>query len=168
MKGFFGFAAALAMVALLFFLGAAIVQSENELNATQNELIKAEQANKERTLLENNCDKIIYSKLNEQILKNNFNVADAQSEINSALANYLNKKAKSMNQFHEEIGEVTSTFLNQNSAVVLLQTEEAIYAEYNFTSTPLMNTRIGKKLGEKIISYFEIPIGYTTKIFQLR
>ncbi|VVB74542.1 Uncharacterised protein [uncultured archaeon] len=168
MKGFFGFASALAMVTLLFFLGAAIIQSESEVKSAQNELIKAEQANKERTLLENNCDKIIYAKLNEQIPRNNFNVASAQNEINTTLANYLQGKAKTMNIFYEETGEITTTTLNQNSAVVLLQTEEAIYAEYAFTSTPLMNTRIGKKLGEKIISYFEIPIGYTTKIFQLR
>jgi hypothetical protein len=168
MKGFFGFAAMLAMATLLFFLGATVVQSENELSTTQNELIKAEQANKERTLLENNCDKIIYSKLNEQILLNNFNVADAQNEINSALANYLKGKAKSLNIFHEETGEVTKTLLNQNSAVILLQTKEAVYAEYAFTSTPQINSLVGKKLGTTIISYFEIPIGHTTRIFQLR
>jgi len=168
MKGFFGFAAGLAMIVLLFFLGAAIVQSESELNTAQNELIKAEESNKERTLLENNCDKIIYAKLNEQILKNNFNVISAQNEINSALANYLYKKTRIMNLFYEEIGEVTTSTLNQNSAVVLLQTKEVIYAEYAFTSAPILNTRVGKKLGEKIIAYFELPIGYTTKIFQLR
>ncbi len=168
MKGFFGFASALAMITLLFFLGAAVVQSENELFDTQNELIKAEQANKERTLLENNCDKIIYAKLNEQILKNNFNVASAQNEINSALANYLKGKAKSMNLFHEETGEITNTSLNHNSAVILLQTKEVIYAEYVYSSNPLRNTFVGKRLGEEIITYFEIPIGHTTRIFQLR
>ena len=106
MKGFFAFAVAMAMLVVLLFF--CIGNNENHFvfEQTKNELMKAEQANKERTLLENNTDKIISTKLDEQIILRNYNVASAQLAINTALANYLKGKANATSAFFENLGEV--------------------------------------------------------------
>ena len=164
MKGFLSFALVLAMILCLLWISVANNQNSFALEQTKNELIKAEMANKERTLLENAVDKIVKAKLTEQILRKNFNVINAQNEINSKLAEYFKEKADAQNLAHEIIGEANIVFLNQNTSVQLLQGEGAVYAEYTFTSSLMKNTTVGNKLGNKIISYFEIPIGYTQRI----
>ena len=163
MKGFLSFALVLAMIACLLWFCAATAQNSVELEKTKNELIKAEQANKERTLLENGVDRIVAAKLDEQITLGNFNVQKAQNEINTRLAGYLKGKAKASTLSHQSIGEATMQFLNENTSVQILEAEGAIYAEYVYTSSILKNTIISAKLGNKIISYFEVPIGYTQR-----
>jgi len=167
MKGFFSFAVAMAMLVILLYF--TIENNENQLifEKTKNELMKAEEANKERTLLENNTDKIISKKLDEQILLKNYNVAKAQNSINSALANYLKDKTNTSGIFFENLGEVNTTYLHENSSVVILAVHGVTYAEYTYTSNPLLNTIVSKRLGEKIITYFKIPIGYTQKKIQI-
>jgi hypothetical protein len=164
MKGFFGFAICLAMILILVLFTTTIQQEQLKLEKTKNKLIIGEQANKERTLLENNTDKIIKTKLIEQTENKNFKIKKAKNEINSALENYLKGKTIASTIFKEKIGETTKEFLNENSSVILLQTKGAIYAEYVFTSTPTKKTMVTAKLGKGLITYFEIPIGYTTKI----
>ncbi|MEI7961758.1 MAG: hypothetical protein WCI04_05475 [archaeon] len=163
MKGFLSFSLVLAIIVCLLWISIANSQNSFTLEQTKNELLKAEIANKERTLLENGFDKIVRIKLTEQVMKRNFNVINAQNEINQKLANYLKQKAYASTIFYEKIGETTTDFLNQNSSVQILQGEGIIYAEYSFTSSFLKNTTVGKKLGNKIITYFEVPIGYTYK-----
>jgi len=167
MKGFFAFAVAMAMLVVLLFF--CIGNNENHFvfEQTKNELMKAEQANKERTLLENNTDKIISTKLDEQIILRNYNVASAQLAINTALANYLKGKANATSAFFENLGEVNATYLTENSSVMILTVKGVTYAEYTYTSTPLLNTIVSKKLGNEIITYFKIPIGYSQKKLQI-
>jgi len=164
MKGFFGFALCLAMILILLLFGTTIQKDQEQLEKIKNELIIAEQANKEKTLLENNTDKIIKTKLIEQTENKNFNTAKAQNEINTALENYLQGKAVATTIFGEKIGELTKEFLKENSSVMILQTNGKTYAEYVFTSNTSKNTTVSSKLGNKIITYFEIPAGHTTRI----
>lgn len=161
MKGFLSSALVLAMLLCLLWISAAANQNTFLIEQTKNELIKAETANKERTLLENSVDKIVITKLNEQITLQNFNVQKAQNEINEALQTYLKEKAHTANLTHKKTGEITKQFLNENTSVAILRGEEVIFAEYTYTSTIFKNTIISAKLGNKIISYFEVPIGYT-------
>ncbi|MFA6064720.1 MAG: hypothetical protein WCW44_03200 [archaeon] len=167
MKGFFGFAVAIAMLVVLLYFSIGNNENQFAFEKTKNELMKAEQANKERTLLENNSDRIISTKLEEQILVRNYNVVKAQSSINSALANYLKGKTNATNLFFESHGEVNTTYLTENSSVMILTVRGVTYAEYTYTSTPLLNTIVSKKLGEKIITYFKIPIGYSQKKLEI-
>ncbi|MFA5931255.1 MAG: hypothetical protein WC821_03005 [archaeon] len=167
MKGFFGYALGLAMLIVLLYLGISLGNHQFELEKVKNELIITEISNKEKTLLENNTDKIIRTKLEEQIILKNYNLIKAQNEINSTLSNYFKGKANAMSIFNEKLGEATTSFLNQNSSVAIFEAQGITYAEYTFTSNLLKNTTVGKKLGNKIITYFQIPIGYTTKIIRI-
>jgi hypothetical protein len=167
MKGFFSFAISIAALIILLFLCIGINENNLVLEKTKHELMKAEIANKDLTILENNVDKIINLKLNEQILKRNYNTALAQKEINSKVANYLTGKAKASTINFEETGEVTENYLTQNSSVTILTAHGLTYAEYTFTSSPLLNTTVSKKLGNQINSYFQIPIGYTQQKIQI-
>ncbi len=163
MKGFFSFAVMLAMLILLFWFN-----YENEKNMTQfksieNELIKIEQANKERTVMENNVDKIIGIKLKEQILKQNFNLASAQNEINSALLKYTQNKTEATNLFYEKKLELNINYLNKNTSLIIIKAKGATYGEYDYTSNISENEMVSKKLGNKVKTNFEIPIGYSQK-----
>lgn len=168
MKGFFGYAVAMAMIIILLYFIPSIETNSHEFEKIKNELIITEEANKERTLLENNTDKIIYTKLNEQIEKENFKVAQAQNEINTALSKYLIKKTNASTILNQTLGETTKEFLNENSSVAIFQTNELTYAEYVFTSSPTKSTTVSAKSGNKIISYFQIPPGSKTKIIKVK
>jgi hypothetical protein len=163
-KGFFGFAIVLAMSLILFQANYGLQKSFFETEKTKNELIKAEQANKERTLLENNTDKIIYIKLLEQIITKNYNRIKARNEINIALENYLKNKAEAKTIYGEKTGEITLDCLNENSEVFILPAKHVVYAEYAYTSDKTKTNIVGKKLGNEIKTEFKIPIGSTTRL----
>ena len=164
-KGFVGFVLILAMITLILFFTIQINQNNENLEKTINELIKAEISNKERTLLENNVDKIIDTKLNEQITLQNFNTTTAKNSINSALYNYLNLKAK-IYLFNEQSSTITLLFLNQNSTVQLLKSEYFIYAQYVFVPNTV-TTQIKQKLGNKLVSEFIFPNNYTKTVWRV-
>ncbi|MFA6269274.1 MAG: hypothetical protein WCW13_04250 [archaeon] len=164
MKGFFAYALCLAMIITLLFFGVSIQKNQFTLEQLKNELIIADTANKERTLLENNTDKIILLKLKEATLLKNFKTDLVQEQINLSLLSYLKGKSKARTIFNEELGEATLSFLNQNSSVTMLTSKEITYAEYTFTSNILKTTTVGTTLGNKIKSYFLIPTGRTTRI----
>ena len=164
-RGFVGFALILAIATLLLFFTIQLNQNNENLEKTKNELIKAETANKERTLLENNIDKIIDTKLNEQILLQNFNTSTAKNSINSALFNYLNKKTK-VYLFNGASEELSTTFLNQNSSVQLLKSEYFIYAEYVYAPNTL-TTKLKQIFGNKLISEFIFQTNYTKTIMRV-
>jgi hypothetical protein len=164
-KGFVGFVLILAMATLLLFFTIQLKQNNESMEKTKNELIKAEMANKERTIIENNIDKIIDAKLNEQITLQNFNTQKAKNSINSELFKYLNKKAK-VYLFNGATNEISLLFLNQNSSVQLLKSEYFIYAEYVYapnTST----TQLKQIFGNKLISEFIFPANYTKTIMRV-
>jgi hypothetical protein len=164
-KGFVGFVLILAIITLLLFFSIQINQNNETLEKTINELIKAEMANKERTILENNVDKIIDTKLNEQITLQNFNTTTAKTSINSALYNYLNSKAK-IYLFNEQSNKITLLFLNQNSTVQLLKSEYFIYAQYVFVPNTV-TTQIKQKLGNKLNSEFVFMSNYTKTVWRV-
>ena len=161
MKGFFSFAIFFTLAGILLFFAAENENDFYKLSEIKNELIISEISNMERTLLENNTDKIIQLKLNEQIGKNNFKITSVQTEINSKLANHFSEKVRAATIFGEDKGIANEQFLKDNTSVTILQGEEFVYGEYVFTSNSSKNTIVKGKLGNKINSYFTIPIGYT-------
>ncbi len=164
-KGFVGFALMLAMSVLLLFFTIQLNQNNETMEKTKNELIKAETANKERTLIENNVDKIINVKLNEQIILQNFNTSTAKKSINSALFDYLNKKTK-VYLFNGSTNELSTAFLNQNSSVQLLKSEYFIYAEYVYAQN-IPTTQLKQIFKNKLISEFIFPTNYTKTIMKV-
>jgi len=161
-KGFVGFVLILAIITLLLFFTIQLNQNNYDLEKTKNELIKSEQANKERTLIENNVDKIIDTKLNEQITLQNFNTTIAKNSINSVLSNYLQNKAK-VYLVNGNTKQITTTFLIQNSSVQLLKSEYYIYAEYNYAPNTITTT-LKQILGNTLQSEFVFPANYTKTI----
>jgi ATP-dependent Lon protease len=162
-KGFAGFVLILSILALLLFFSVQLNLNKERLNETKNELIKAEISNKERTIIENNVDKIIKTKLNEQINSNNFNTQTAKNSINKAIANYLNKKAKVYTATEQT--QVTQNFLNQNSSVQLLKSEYFIYAQYVYLPNNIAS-KIKQPLGENLITEFIFQTDYTKTIIK--
>ena len=153
---------------ILFLFELSIIFNENDfvLNEVETDLIALEQANKERTIIENNVDKILSSKLREQLLKENFNVLVAQNEINLSLLNYLYSRASKSNLFLEEIGSLDLSYLNQNSVVVLLQVNGISYGEYVLSSNELKTNNISRLLGDKIRIQYKLPIEYVVRVMQ--
>jgi hypothetical protein len=164
MKGFFSFAVVLGMILILFWFNYELDNNGQEIEVVKNELMKIEQANKERTLLENNVDKIIATKLTEQILKKNFNITSAQNEINKQLFKYLENKVDATNLFYEKKFELNISYLNKNTSVILIKAEGLTYGEYDYTSNITKNEIVGKKIGNKLKTNFQIPTGYSQKI----
>lgn len=162
MKGFASFFILLIMCTALIIFTQETTNSNHLLEKTKNELIKAEEASKQRTILENNTDLIIKTKLEEQIAKKNFNREKAKQEINKALASYLKNKAHIYTSFGEK-QEIITELVNQNSLTQIVKTKNIIYAEYSFTSNDKKNAKLISILGKGIKISFQIPIGYTQK-----
>jgi len=166
MKGFFSTIIIIAILLILINLSILSFNLENNLSSLESDLIIVENASKERTIMENNIDRIIQQKLIEQVEKENFNLILIQTEINSSLLNYLGKRAKATNLFFEDELPLTLDYLMLNSSAFLLEIKGIKFAEYSYTSAPLMNTTISSKLGKDSILYFTIPIGYTIRVVQ--
>jgi len=166
MKGFFSFILVFAMSIILLEATLMSANSSLETEKTKAELIQLEQANKERTLLENNSSRIIAQKLNEEITKGNRNSISVQTGINQALLNYLQNKAFASNIFRENKGTLTLAFLNQNTSAFILEANGIIYAEWAFTSDITKIQRIYSRLGKEASVYFTIPVGYTEEIMR--
>jgi len=164
MKGFFSTIIVLAILLILINYSILSLNLEKNLNGLETDLIVVENASMQRTIMENNVDRIIQNKLMEQIEKENFNLILIQTEINSTLLNYLGKKAKATNLFFENESPLTREYLMQNSSAFLLEVKGIKFAEYSYTSLPLMNTTISSKLGKDTVLYFTIPIGYTLRV----
>jgi len=164
MKGFFSTIIVVVMLIILINLSILSLNFENNIIELENNLIIVENASMKRIIIENNVDRIIEQKLIDQIKKENFNLISIQTEINSALLNYLGKRAKATNLFFENESPLTLEYLMLNSSAFLLEVEGITIAEYSYTSLPLMNTTISSKLGKNSILYFTIPIGYTIRV----
>jgi hypothetical protein len=163
-NGFFTFI--LVLVMLLFLLELSIIFNNSNfiLSETKTDLIALEQANRERTIIENNVDKIITNKLTEQLEKENLNVLIAQTEINLFLLTYLQTRAKRSNLFLEEGGDIDLFYLNQNTVVVLLQVEGVSYGEYVFSSNELKTNNVSKLIGDTIKVQYKLPIEYFASV----
>ncbi len=166
MKGFVSFFLLLIICTALIAFAQQTSTSNLRLEEIKNELIKAEEANKQRTILENNTDLIIKAKLEEQINQKNFNREKAKQEINKTLAIYLKNKADIREPFKEK-QEITTDLLNPNSSTQIIKIKNIIYAEYSFTSNNDKTLAIISNLGNKIKINFQLPAGYTQKIIRM-
>ncbi len=166
MKGFFSFSIILALLLLLIIFSIGINESSLEKEKIKTELIALEQASKERTLIENNVDKIISVSLTEQIEKENLNLIIAQNEINSALLKYLRPRARKTNLFLEDMGILDLLYLNENSVVLLFEYNGLTYGEYAFTSNIGKTNNISSFLGRQTKLFFKIPIDYSMKVLK--
>ena len=166
MKGFFSTIFVIAVLIILINFSSVSLNTTNNLDKLEKDLMILENASKERVVMENNVDQIVEVVLEEQIEKENFNLISIQTEINSSLLKYLNNKAKATNTFFEDEKPLTLEYLMLNSSAFLLEIKGSKYAEYSYTSLPLMETIISKKLGEGSALYFKIPIGYTVRVIQ--
>jgi len=163
MKGFFSTIFVIAILLILINFSSVSLNTATQLEHLENNLMILEEASMQRVVMENNVDKIVLIKLEEQIEKENFNLILIQSEINSSLLQYLNNKAMATNIFFENETPLTLEYLMLNSSAFLLEIKGIKYAEYSYTSLPLMDTIISAKFGKDSILYFKIPIGYTTR-----
>jgi len=166
MKGFISFALSLAIISILLFFTYNSATNQFILESTKNELIKAEQAQKERTLLENNFDKIVTKKLSDELYRENYNTKQVLNSVNSALEKYLKEKTYAGTIFGEKLGEVNLNFLNANSSIQTFKIKNVSYSEYVFTSNEEKTTGIYSKIGKEIILEFSVPTGYSIKIIK--
>lgn len=163
MRGFFGFLLIFILLLLLVFVSIKENNFYSELNESKTLLIEAEQNSKERTILENNTDKIVFLKLKEQANKQNFLIKSVLNEINYSLEKYLFGKAKAT-ELGKEKGEVTLNFLNKNSAAFIIEKEGITYAEYSFTCGLERTNEVSKQIGNEMKVTFTIPCGYTVRV----
>lgn len=163
-KGFFSFILTLVLILILFNITIQINNTTKELEKTKNELVKTEIAQKERTIIENNIDKIIKVKLEEQLISKNYNTTKIQKEINSKLIQYLSNKVNSCDTIYKTTKELTLNFLNENTAAFIFDKDGLTYAEYTFTSNITKSNNICKEFGDKTIIEFKIPNDYSIKI----
>ncbi|MFA5357360.1 MAG: hypothetical protein WC308_00340 [archaeon] len=165
MRGLFSFSITLAMLAILLSLSISGNNFYSKLEKGKSALIEMEISSKERTLMENNTDKIIEKKLEEQIAKRNMKPELAKDEINSALTNYLAERAEESTIFGETISKTTGKeFLNETSNAFVIETSVGGYGEYSFSSNLQKNTIISKSFGKNSTTKFTIPIGYTMRL----
>ena len=166
MKGFYSTIIIIILLLILVSFSIFSAQTNNKITKMKNDLIILENASKERTIIENNVDRIIQIKLLEQVEKENYNLILIQTEINSSLLKYLKNKTVATNMFFENSSPLTLEYLMLNSTAYLLEIKGIKYAEYSYTSLPLMNSIVSAKLGNGTIIHFKIPIGYSTKVIR--
>ena len=121
-KGLFNFIIVIIIIGIIFSVTINSNKIRKELEETKNELIITEINQKEQTLLENNVDKIIETKLREQILLKNFNSHKIQTEINTKLYNYLKDKTYACDTITESKKTLTTNYLNNTTNTYIIQT----------------------------------------------
>lgn len=162
-KGFAAFVLMICVTMLLLNISALLQKNSFEIAKNENELIKAELAQKERTLLENNTDTIIQTKLAEEILKRNFNSKKIQNSINSTLLNYLTNRAEACEIITKKRNKLDLIFLNKNTNAFSFEVDGVIYAEYSFVSNIQKSEIVCKILGGEVLLEYKIPTGYTIR-----
>jgi hypothetical protein len=163
-KGFIAFVITLAIALLMLCTTQYFENNQNMMNSTEKELIKAEMAHKERTLLENNTDTIIKTKLEGELLKKNFNPYKIQTEINSALLHYLESRASACEIISKKKNKLDIFFLNKNTSAYAFTIDGITYAEYSYVSNTQKSEIVCKILGGNILLEYQIPPGYTIKV----
>ena len=165
-KGFYSFFAVLAMMIILLSLAAHSEKNALSIEKARNGMIDLEQASKERAVMENNTDRIILAKLEEQAALGNFNTESVKGEINSALLKYLYGRAYATDIFYGQKKELTLEYLNQNTGAVILKANGVTYAEYEYTSNLLKSSIVSARLGNEAAVRFMIPIGHATRVIR--
>ncbi|MBT4870764.1 MAG: hypothetical protein HON47_04270 [Candidatus Diapherotrites archaeon] len=166
MKGFFSTIFVIATLLILLTFNGVLLNTTNQLDSLENDLMILENASMKRVVIENNIDRIIQLELEEQMNEENFNLILIQTEINSSLLKYLQNKASATNIFFENKIPLNLEYLMLNSSAYLLEIKGIKYAEYSYTSLPFMDTIVSSKLGKDSIIYFKIPVGYTIQVIR--
>ena len=91
MKGFFSFILLFLMAVIILEYSLFFVSQENNFLETKIELIALETSNKDRTILENNVDRLIFNTLNNELDKTT-NLIIIQNSVNLKLLNFLDGK----------------------------------------------------------------------------
>ena len=120
MKGFFSTIFVIATLLILLTFNGVLLNTTNQLDSLENDLMILENASMKRVVIENNIDRIIQLELEEQMNEENFNLILIQTEINSSLLKYLQNKASATNIFFENKIPLNLEYLMLNSSAYLL------------------------------------------------
>ena len=151
-KGFAG--TILLLFFSVIFLETFSTQNENNNNfeKTKNILIEAEKQNFERTIIEENTDKIIRITMQSELKKTN-NPKEIKEKINQKLA-----------EFFEDKNMINFQLLDNSTKVLVIDSEKGIsFGEYSFTK------EIKQKIkGKQFETDFLFPKGYYQKILVIK
>ncbi|MFA5763732.1 MAG: hypothetical protein WC915_02880 [archaeon] len=164
MKGFFSFLLVLVMMNIIFGLVIITQETQNTSKKTNIELIAIENASKDRTILENNVDKIIYQSLLEIVLLEKTNIPTSKNNINSKLLNYLKNKAFATNILLQTPHTLTLSYLNNSTQLEIYKSNQISYVNYYFTTGEFLTNNISTEFGNSIKLIFKIPRNYTQKV----
>jgi LAS superfamily LD-carboxypeptidase LdcB len=164
MKGFFSFLLVLVMMNILFGLIIITQDTQNTTKKTNIELIALENASKDRAILENNVDKIIYQSLLEIALLKKTNLTTSKDTINTKLLNYLKNKAYATNSDLKNPHTLTLSYLNNSTRLEIYGLDQISYVNYYFTTGESLTNNISTELGNSIKLTFKIPKYYTQKV----
>jgi hypothetical protein len=164
MKGFFSFIIILLIIIFLINFSIFRIDVNSEKNDLLNTLIEIEQSSKERTIMENNIDRIITTKLSHQFLEEDFRLEKTKNNINSKIFNYLKNKSKISSIYFDSEEQITLSKLNSMSSVWLTQIDKIKFATYEFTSNTNKNKIISQNFGTDFDLYFKIPINYKISV----
>jgi hypothetical protein len=164
MKGFFSFLIVLVMMNILFGLIIITQNTQNTTKKTNIELIALENASKDRTILENNVDKIIYQSLLEIALLKKTNLKTSKDNINTKLLNYLKNKAFATDAKLQNPYPINLTYLNNSTRLEIYGSDQISHVNYYFTTGEFFKHNISTELGNSIKLIFKIPRYYTQKV----
>ncbi|MDD3159464.1 MAG: hypothetical protein PHQ98_00675 [Candidatus ainarchaeum sp.] len=139
-----------------------IFQQINEKNnLMQNTLSINEIINCKRTILEEKIDNVIYQELQKEFIKQYFDSDTIKENINQNLEKiFLKENLILENQLKNEINLPTKENLNKVTKVSITHLEKVTIIDYIFTSNFEKTIKLTKKIGDKMNTYFEIPIDY--------
>ncbi len=164
MKGFFSFLLVLVMMNIVFGLIIITQDTQNTTKKTNIELIALENASKDRTILENNVDKIIYQSILEIILLEKTNIPTSKDIVNTNLLNYLKNKAYATDILLQNPHTLTLSYLNNSTKLVIYKSDQISHVDYYFTTDESLTNNISTELGNSIKLIFKIPQYYTQKV----
>lgn len=163
MKGFFSFIIVLLVIITIFGIITFFDNSSIKKSELINTLIELENNSKERTIIENNLDRIIEKKLLEQLIIENYNLSNAKENVNKAIINYLkNGEVKTIYFNNKE--KLTLGRLNSMTSVSIIEINGIKVATFEFTSSFNKNEIVTKQINERFDFYFSLPIAYKNKV----
>ena len=164
MKGFFSFVLLFLMSIIILEYSLFFISQQSLFSQTKLELIALENASKDRTIIENNVDKIIYQSLLEIILLEKTNIPTSKDIINTNLLNYLKNKAYATDILLQNPHTLTLSYLNNSTKLVIYKSDQISHVDYYFTTNESLTNNISTELGNSIKLIFKIPQYYTQKV----
>ena len=168
-RGLYGFFIVLAFAAIYTGLIAENARTNEAIAKTKNKLLEAEKLNTLRTIAEENIDRAIKEKLEEQLRKTT-NESTVKTEINNTLLQLLEKLAETYSEnpqmeFSTGNGDkISKEFLEKNSKALVIDTETGTKKAEYYIISGFGGTIKGKHFEQEIM----IPTGYTVKATVIR